>query len=79
MGNTPKPTWRERSMRLKRNKLRDAIAFSLAASAVMLAGAGSALAQDAAEEQTATEHAAGAEPVTDGSQDPAQAVQEPPD
>ncbi|TWT21169.1 TonB-dependent receptor [Luteimonas marina] len=41
-------------MRLKRNKLRDAIAFSLAASAVMLAGAGSALAQDAAEEQTAT-------------------------
>jgi len=41
-------------MRLKRNKLRDAIAFSLAASAVMLAGTGSALAQDAAEEQTAT-------------------------
>jgi len=37
-------------MRLKRNKLRDAIAFSLAASAVVLAGTGSALAQDAAAE-----------------------------
>ncbi|MCD9027522.1 TonB-dependent receptor [Luteimonas sp. BDR2-5] len=41
-------------MKLKRNKLRDAIAFSLAASAVVLAGTGSALAQDAAEQPTAT-------------------------
>jgi iron complex outermembrane receptor protein len=40
-------------MRLKRNKLRDAIALSLAVSAVTIAGTGTALAQDA--EQSSTE------------------------
>jgi outer membrane cobalamin receptor len=40
-------------MRLKRSKLRDAIAFSLALSATALAGSGAALAQEA-EAQTAT-------------------------
>ncbi|WP_298573747.1 TonB-dependent receptor [uncultured Luteimonas sp.] len=39
-------------MRLKRNKLRDAIAFSLAASALVLAGTGTAVAQDSSEQQT---------------------------
>src|SRR5690606_31819020 len=41
-------------MRLKRNKLRDAIAFSLAVSAVALAGSGAALAQEAEEAQNQT-------------------------
>ena len=41
-------------MRLKRNKLRDAIAFSLAVSAVALAGTGAALAQEAEEAQNQT-------------------------
>src|SRR5690606_28758434 len=47
---TPIPRWRER-MRLKRNKLRDAIAMSLAVSAVTLAGSGAALAQETEETQ----------------------------
>ena len=41
-------------MRLKRNKLRDAIAFSLATSAMMLAGTGAAFGQEATEQQTPT-------------------------
>src|SRR5690606_3513566 len=39
-------------MRLKRNKLRDAIAFSLAASALVLAGTCTSVAQDSNEQQT---------------------------
>ena len=41
-------------MRLKRNKLRDAIALSLAVTAVTLAGSGAALAQETEESQTPT-------------------------
>ena len=41
-------------MRLKRNKLRDAIALSLAVTAVTLAGSGAALAQETEESQTQT-------------------------
>lgn len=42
-------------MRLKRNKLRDAIAFSLAVGSLTLGGAATALAQDEQAEQTSTE------------------------
>src|SRR5690606_7388851 len=44
----------EREMKFKRNKLRNAIALSLAAGAVVLGGTGSALAQEATEQATPT-------------------------